>query len=209
MAVQDFTTEELENEIWKEIPGFEGLYSVSNLGRVRRDKSRTSTKAGRILNPIRTDHGYTHSKLYSPTIKRIYFTHRLVMLAFIGPCQDGMQINHKDGKKNNNRLGNLEYVTPKENAAHAKLHGLYLSGDENPARRNPERMSRGEKNGGSKLLTAEVLLIYYLLKKGHRICDIIRRTGIPKHHIKRIKKGEAWHHLYHIFQNYEVTKLEI
>lgn len=109
-------------EIWKEC--CEGWYEVSNLGRVRRAKAAAGTRVGKILKPRPVRGGYravcmtVHGKRYYRPI------HRLVAAAFIDPCPEGKQVNHKDGVKTNNCVGNLEYVTPKQNAIHALSTGL-------------------------------------------------------------------------------------
>ncbi len=100
-------------EIWKDIEGFEGLYQVSNLGRVK--SFRRSAKFGSpnelILNPSLINSGYEVVTLYSGKERVKKQVHRLVALAFIPnelnlPC-----VNHKDENKRNNRVDNLEWCT--------------------------------------------------------------------------------------------------
>lgn len=107
------------SEVWKLIKSTD--YEVSSLGRVRRSlaaPSRQGTWPGRILCPQRSTRGYFHVSL---TVERnVAVTtqvHQLVAEAFLGPCPDGCQINHKDGDKSNNRVRNLEYL-------HAFRNGL-------------------------------------------------------------------------------------
>lgn len=111
------------NEVWKDIAGYEGLYMVSNLGRVK-SLPRATTK-GQIIKPyISTHNGYCYaslSKNNKRTSKRI---HGLVMKAFVGMPENGMVIDHIDGDKTNNRLDNLEYVSLSENMQRAFKLGL-------------------------------------------------------------------------------------
>lgn len=130
MAEPEFTTEELKNEIWKIIPDYHGYYSVSDLGRVRREIAYRSTQRGRILKPALQGNGYPIVSIAIDNKKTTRLVHQLVMQTFVG--QSTQQVNHKDGDKQNNRWLNLEYVTPSENAQHAHLIGLYTHGEANP-----------------------------------------------------------------------------
>lgn len=101
--------------MWKPIQGFEGLYEVSDGGRVRTLRGKTP----RILNINKTVAGYPHVGLVkkgeSAKKRHWYSVHRLVAAAFIGPCPEGYVVNHKDENKANNAVSNLEYVTRLEN----------------------------------------------------------------------------------------------
>lgn len=106
-------------EEWREIPGYEGVYAVSNLGRVKRLAGSKLgrgyiLKEDRMLKPSPDTLGYMGVKL---CFKR-YSVHRLVMLAFVGPALD-KEVNHINLLRDDNRLVNLEYVTHKENMMHA------------------------------------------------------------------------------------------
>lgn len=96
-------------EFWKDIEGFEGLYQVSNLGRVR------SLRKNIILKSRITRKGYEGVILYTNNIPKGYYIHRLVATAFIPNPDNLPQVNHKDENKTNNCVDNLEWCTPKYN----------------------------------------------------------------------------------------------
>lgn len=101
------------NEIWKPVAGYEGLYEVSNTGRVK-STPRCGTK-GRILKQNVGARGYARVELSKGNRQKKHFVHRLVASAFIGPIPDGLQVNHIDENKLNNRADNLNFMTAKEN----------------------------------------------------------------------------------------------
>lgn len=103
---------------WKPVPGFEGIYSVSACGLVRRDAPGRSTWVGRLLGTRPTSNGYHVVALWKSRATIQLGIHRIVLLAFVGQCPPGLVVNHKDGNKSNNRLENLEYVTESENNLH-------------------------------------------------------------------------------------------
>ena len=110
------------------------MYSVSNLGRVRRDAPGAGTKAGRLVTGSLLSNGYRllHLGRGSRHDKFAKSRHRVVAKAFLGPCPQGKEVNHKDGDKTNDRADNLEYVTHAENQAHASATGLFRTGEAHP-----------------------------------------------------------------------------
>lgn len=105
------------DEVWKDVPEYEGLYKVSNMGRVY------GIKRNNILSPAPNEKGYMYVVLCKNNKMKSFRVHRLVAKTFLGDFK-GMEINHIDGNKKNNELSNLEYCTHKENMSHAILHGL-------------------------------------------------------------------------------------
>lgn len=117
----------MKKEEWRPVVGYEGLYEVSNLGRVRSIDRIVIYTDGRkrpykgIETKQRTDvGGYKVVTLSRNQKMKIFKVHVLVWSAFNGEKPNGMQVNHKDEDKTNNRLENLELVTPKENCNYGK-----------------------------------------------------------------------------------------
>ncbi len=110
-------------EEWKEIEGYEGLYKVSNTGRVRRIEHEIFGRCHgrRILEEREVTqhndwHGYKKVHLWKKGKDKPFFVHRLVATAFIDNPNDYPQVNHKDEDKTNNVVTNLEWCTCKYNA---------------------------------------------------------------------------------------------
>ncbi len=122
-------------EIWKDIVGYEGLYQVSNLGRVksfdryvRNGTSNKNIKRGKILSPcVNPKCGYMQVNLIKDKNKKIKTIHRLVAEAFIPNLENKPCVNHIDGNKQNNKIDNLEWVTHSENTIHAIKMGLKIN----------------------------------------------------------------------------------
>lgn len=105
-------------EEWRPIPGYEGLYDVSNEGNVRGVKRR------KILKSRASRTGYLQLQLHADGQAHHVSVHRLVASAFIGPVPHGCEVNHVDGNKANNTVANLAYVSHSENIRHANREGL-------------------------------------------------------------------------------------
>ena len=114
-------------EIWKDIKGYEGLYQVSTLGRVR-SLDHIATKKGqgehhykgRVLKYWINKYGYCNIGLSHPITKKVthYRVHRLVAFAFVEGYAGDKDVNHIDENKQNNRSDNLEWVSRKQNINH-------------------------------------------------------------------------------------------
>lgn len=114
-------------EVWKPIAGYEGLYEVSNTGRVRKLRfinNRANKEKVFDIKPKNNGTGYLKVFLYKGGKARQMLVHRLVADAFLDK-QDGKGfVNHKDGNKHNNNADNLEWCTRSENMKHAYMKGL-------------------------------------------------------------------------------------
>ena len=101
-------------EVWKDIIGYEGLYQVSNWGRVKSLNYKRTGKE-RLLNPKPNNKGYMRVTLYKNKIRTKHFVHRLVAQTFIPNPNNYPEVNHKDENPNNNHLDNLEWCDRKYN----------------------------------------------------------------------------------------------
>lgn len=114
-------------EIWKAIEGTMGTYEVSNLGRVK--------KNGKFCKIGEKSNGYKQVSIGFIYGRHVVSLHRLVTAYFADIPNDyeNLQINHKDGDKSNNWIGNLEWCTPSDNQQHrANVLGKHIRGDKNP-----------------------------------------------------------------------------
>ena len=117
-------------ERWKPVTGYEGIYEVSNHGRVRsvdrtvtRSDGRVCRRKGKILRTTPNQDGYPRANLSTQGKSQVRHVHALVAEAFIGPRPDGVDVCHGDGDPANNRLDNLRYGTRSENMLDAVRHG--------------------------------------------------------------------------------------
>jgi hypothetical protein len=106
--------------------------------------------------------------------------HRLVLSAFVGDCPPGMVGCHNDGDKSNNRVSNLRWGTPKENARDMIAHGT---------------APIGSKNGGSIFTEQDIPIICALYDAGQNTCQIADDFGVNVSTIQRILSGERWSHV--------------
>lgn len=157
-------------EEWRSVPGSRIGYQVSNFGRVRNGAGESITgKHGKgylRVQPDGRDGGCTS-------------VHTLVAALFIGPCPLGHEIDHRDGYKNNNWVGNLEYVTHEENV-----------------RRASERMRggphAGERNGRAKLTYDDIADIRFRAASGQTKAQIARDFAVSDVLIGKIVREALW-----------------
>lgn len=159
-------------EWWLPVDGYPG-YEVSDLGRVRRVGRCVLSSDGYRL-------GYPSVQLCVNGKRTTLFVHRLVAAAFIGPCPSGLEVNHLDRDKTNNRSENLEYVTRSENERHAYRMGF--------------RAARGEDNGAAKLTIDEARRIRELARCPDRASYSVigRAFGVTGDNVRAIASGRSW-----------------
>ena len=175
-------------EKWKPIKDFEGYYSVSNSGNVRRENTKFSSE--HILKPYKDYHNSLRVCLSKNNKVTRIFVHRLVCSAFLPNPENKRTVNHKDGNRLNNNLNNLEWATHSENVTHAyNVLGV--------------RAVRGNNHYASKLTVKNVLQIRKLRFGGYGYKKLSEKFGISYTHIVDICNRRKWSWL-----NGEVFKKE-
>lgn len=114
---------QMDFELWRNIPGYEGIYMASTLGRIKSVKSyKRSKRENWIIKQCPVSNGYCHTSLSKDNIRISRETHRWILLTFIGPPPTGMEASHLNGNRHDNRLQNLAWMTKSENAQIRELH---------------------------------------------------------------------------------------
>jgi hypothetical protein len=179
-------------EEWRDVPGYEGYYQVSNLGRVKNARPPTSRpskradgtpadiRGGRMLQLYRNKRGYLEVHLCKAGIPRFYTVHRLVLNAFIGPRPERYVCNHIDCDGTNNALSNLEWVTPQENLDHMVSLGRSL---------------RGAKNHNTRLTATDVQDIRRLYAEGMSYEQLAERFGVNRRTTRDVVTYRSWKYL--------------
>lgn len=166
-------------EIWKRIDGYPE-YSVSNLGRVRRDIGGPGKTAGRILKPAPTSNGYLAVGLYRAGERvRTTTIHPLVCAHFHGPRPNGAVARHLNGEKTDNRAANLAWGSHRENAADTAAHGRMAFGSKcKQAKLNPSAVRAIRRQAGVSTYK-----------------ELGRQYGVSDQAIYRVVAGKSWSHV--------------
>lgn len=171
-------------EEWRPVVGYEALYSVSCLGRVRSEpriakhcSGAPSRRPGKLLKLLPDSRSYFQVGLSRDGKVKICKVAHLVAAAFIGPRPSGLEVCHGDGDSANNSTSNLRYDTPKSNAADRRRHGTH---------------QQGERGSAAKLTQREALEV---LTAPGKQKDVAKRFGITQPQVSMIRAGARWSHL--------------
>lgn len=158
-------------EEWRDVVGFEGLYKVSNFGRIQ------TVKTGKIKEQtISKSDNRPYLSLWKNNKIKVCRPHKLVMEAFVSLRPEGLECCHNDGNPQNNHWSNLRWDTPKNNHADKVKHGT---------------TNRGEQCGTAKLTLEQVRAI----RQDTRLQRIIAAEyGVKDNTISRIKSFKRWAH---------------
>lgn len=179
-------------EKWLPVAGFEGSYEVSDAGQVRSvDRLRRSGRGGlkmrrgRVLCQSDNGNGYLTVNLSRDGRSRSHYVHRLVLMAFIGPCPNGMECCHRNSVRGDNSLNNLRWGTRAENSFDSVKRGtcracLYTV--------------RGEDVHTAKLSKKDVMEIW-ALKGVVSQTELGRRYNVSQRTVSSIHRRRSWVHL--------------
>ena len=179
----------MENENWKDIAGYEGLYSISSYGIVM------SHRSGRCLKPIITKFGYARVHLAKDGITKTATVHRLVTLAFIPNPEGKPTVNHINEDKLDNRVENLEWATNQEQNVHGTRIKRAVANTDYKARAI-DYSAVAAKHDYSKMNTAQMKPVLQFsmdgvfIAKYSALSQAARFLGISAGSICRCLKGE-------------------
>lgn len=147
--------------------------------------------------------GYVRVSLWSNGKRSRVWVHVLVAAAFIGPKPDGLEINHVNFIRADNRVGNIEYLTHPDNVRHSARAGRlrgnlsnHASGDAHYSRTQPERLARGDRVRGSKLDADKVLAIRAAYDGSlGSTSRLARQYGVTRRAIVQIVAHNTWSHI--------------
>ena len=172
-------------EVWKKIEMYDGMYEISNLGRVKSHKR----KEVKILKPTKDRYGYLGVRLCKNCVMSRFKLHRLVAQYFVENPNNYREVNHKDGNKENNVFENLEWVTRSQNLKHAFSLGLKtITG-------GGGGISKGESNGRHKLTAKDVVEIRKKYIYGSTLYGsnaLAKEYGVCKKTIQAIVNNQTW-----------------
>lgn len=186
------TPANIDSEIWKDIPGWEGFYQASSLGRIRsldRVVTRASShrggykflRRGRVLSPsLHRKQGYLKVCLRDGASQKTPYVHSLVCRTFHGRRPDKHDVAHGDGDKTNNRADNLRWATRKENVADRWLHGSMIFGENSPSAKRTED---------------QVISIRAMSSAGMRNFEIAKAVGVDSRRVSEIVRRKKWAYL--------------
>ncbi len=174
-----------KEEIWKSVIGYENIYEISNLGRIRsidhivpHKDGKSRIQKGRFLHTYISEKGYIQTCLSKEGKRFNTGLHRIIAIAFIKNPNNLPQVNHKDGIKDNNSISNLEWSTNQENQLHAVKNGLV-------------NHNYGEDHHMSKLTNKQVVIIRQDINNGKTLTSISKEYNVSITAIWNIKKGKS------------------
>lgn len=179
------TAEDLAEEGWLPVPQYEGIYEVSDMGRVRSVIERRKTQVGDLIGGSQYAIGYRYIHLTDlEGVRTRFLIHRLVLSAFnpIAGCEQ-LDVNHLNADKADNRLTNLEWASRSENI----LHAIHVT--------KTKKILRGSESASSFLTEDDVKAIRKLFAEGVTQGKLAQRYGVSQIAIHCIVRRKSWKHV--------------
>lgn len=167
---------------WRDVPGYVGIYQVSDEGQVRRVcEGAGRAKKGGILKGGKNRKGYLAVGCSKNGHTKTWYIHTLVCEVFHGPKPTPIhQAAHRDDDKDNNTKDNLYWATPLQNHADRRRNGGILV---------------GSRIGRSTLKEDDIVQMFDLREQGLLCREIAERFGVQRHTVSRILQGKRWGHM--------------
>lgn len=167
-------------EVWKDVVGWEGLYQVSSLGRVK-SLSRKYSPKEKYLKPYKSNkYGHCVVNLCYRRYQRLAKVHSIVIEAFLGSKKNGEEVCHNNGDPTDNKLVNLRYDTHRNNQNDMRRHGT---------------LCVGSSSSLSKLTEKKVCIIKKLLSLKFKQKTIAKMFDTTQPNISQIASGITWKHV--------------
>lgn len=169
-------------EIWKDVPGYEGFYQVSSMGRVKNlPKNRKVFHGGiytqkeKILTPSLRG-GYLIQVFTTNKFRKTFSVHRLVAMAFLPNADNKPEVNHVNGNRSDNRVENLEWATGSENVSHAYA----------VLNRKASTLGRGK----AMIEVTKTTLLGEYIATYKSIAEAAKENNLDRFHISQVIRGK-------------------
>ena len=178
MKQYSLSVDDLPDETWRDIVNYDGLYQISNCGRIK----SFQRKKPRIMKPAIDSGGYMNIRLSKDGTAKNHNMHVLVARAFVANPYSKPEVNHINGNKWDNHFDNLEWVTDSENKYHAYRTGL-------------RKEAQGEAHRMAKLTNAQAdycRKVYKPRDKEFNMTALAKKFGVCRQAIQHILQGKTY-----------------
>lgn len=182
-------------EVWRSVDGFNGVFEISNLGRLKRVVNSKNMPDNNILKGEITKHGYRQYHMKVNNVSKKEKAHRLVAKAFLENKDNLPHVNHKDGNKLNNRVDNLEWCDPAYNNRHALETGLRKIDMVQVRNMHKTMAEKQKKRVGQYSLDGQLIREYESLKDTEEYFANSTNIGCVCRGIRKTAYGYLWKYI--------------